>query len=175
MVWLRAALIGAAHASSRARNTYLGAQYHRPITRRGKKKAVIAVGHTILTIAYHLLRDGAEYADLGLHYFDERDEEHVTRRLMAALALGGDGYFTAISRPVLEGSGRGSIRRRGRLTSSTWMPTESAWTSVVGCSRCFEIRVWPTLKLKDACSCPLEVRPLVRFCTWAQSRFATYT
>jgi transposase len=87
--WLRIALVEAAHASSRARNTYLGAQYHRLITRRGKKKAVIAVGHTILTIAYHLLAHRTEYADLGPHYFDERDYEHVTRRLVHRLqALG---------------------------------------------------------------------------------------
>jgi len=83
--WLRIALVEAAHASSRARNTYLGAQYHRLITRRGKKKAVIAVGHTILTIAYHLLANGTEYADLGPQYFDERDHEHVTRRLVHRL------------------------------------------------------------------------------------------
>src|SRR5919198_6154261 len=87
--WLRTALIEAAHASSRARHTYLGAQYHRLITRRGKKKAVVAVGHTILTIAYHLLADGTDYADLGPHYFDERDEQDVTRRLVNRLeALG---------------------------------------------------------------------------------------
>jgi transposase len=96
--WLRAALIEAAHASTRARNSYLGAQYHRLITRRGKKKAVVAVGHTILTIAYHLLRDGAEYGDLGPHYFDERDEAHVTRRLVHRLeALG---YSVQLQRPA---------------------------------------------------------------------------
>ena len=87
--WLRAALIEAAHASSRARHTYLGAQYHRLITRRGKKKAAVAVGHTILTIAYHLLAHASEYADLGPGYFDARDQEHVTRRLVHRLeALG---------------------------------------------------------------------------------------
>jgi len=96
--WLRAALIEAAHASSRARNTYLGAQYHRLITRRGKKKAVVAVGHTILVIAYHLLRDGVDYADLGPRYFDERDEQHVTRRLVHRLeALG---YAVQLQRPA---------------------------------------------------------------------------
>ena len=47
-MWLPTALIEAAHASSRARNTYLGAQYHRLITRRGKKKAIVAVGRSIL-------------------------------------------------------------------------------------------------------------------------------
>jgi transposase len=87
--WLRTALIEAAHASSRTRNTYLGAQYHRLITRGGKKKAVVAVGHTILTIAYHLLADTTDYADLGHRYFDERDQQHVTRRLVHRLeALG---------------------------------------------------------------------------------------
>ena len=49
----------------------------------------MAVGHTILTIAYHLLADGTYYADLGPHYFDERDEQYVTRRLVHRLeALG---------------------------------------------------------------------------------------
>jgi hypothetical protein len=56
---------------------------------RGKKKATIAVAHTILTIAYHLLSDGTDYTDLGPHYFDARDEQHVTRRLVNRLeALG---------------------------------------------------------------------------------------
>jgi transposase len=96
--WLRSALIEAAHASSRARNTYLGAQYHRLITRRGKKKAVVVVGHTILTIAYHVLSDAVEYADLGPHYFDERDEQHVTSRLVHRLeALG---YSVQLQRPA---------------------------------------------------------------------------
>jgi transposase len=83
--WLRAALIEAAHASSRARHTYLAAQYHRLITRRGKKKAVVAVGHTILTIVYHLLANGGHYADLGPSYFHEHDQEYVTRRLVHRL------------------------------------------------------------------------------------------
>ena len=83
--WLRTALIEAAHASSRARHTDLAAQYHRLISRRGKKKAVVVVGHTILTIAYQLLTDGVHYADLGATYFQERDQEHVTRRLVNRL------------------------------------------------------------------------------------------
>jgi hypothetical protein len=50
---------------------------------------VVAVGHTIYTIAYHLLADSSEYADLGPRYFDEPDQEHVTRRLVHRLeALG---------------------------------------------------------------------------------------
>jgi transposase len=88
-VWLRAALIETAHASGRTRGTYLGALYHRLLTRRGKKKAVVAVGHAILVIAYYLLSRGAEYTDLGPHHFDERDQQRVTRRLVHRLeALG---------------------------------------------------------------------------------------
>ena len=87
--WLRTALVEAVHAASRAHATYLAAQYHRLVTRRGKKKAAVAVGHTILKIAYHLLSRATEYTDMGVHYFDERDEQHVTRRLVNRLeALG---------------------------------------------------------------------------------------
>ena len=50
---------------------------------------MVAVGHTILTIAYHLLADATDYVDLGPRYFDERDEQHVSRRLVHRLeALG---------------------------------------------------------------------------------------
>jgi transposase len=88
-VWLRAALIEAAHASGRARGTYLGALYRRLVTRRGKKKAAVAVGHAILVIAYHLLSRATAYTDLGPDYFDRRDEQHLTRRLVHRLeALG---------------------------------------------------------------------------------------
>ena len=53
--WLRALLIQAAHATSRTRHTYLAAQYWRLAARRGKKRAAVAVGHTILVIVYHLI------------------------------------------------------------------------------------------------------------------------
>jgi transposase len=87
--WLRSALIEAAHASSRARNTYLGAQYRRLVARKGKKKAAVAVGHTMLVIAYYLLSRQTDYADLGPTYFDQRDDQHVTQRLVHRLeALG---------------------------------------------------------------------------------------
>jgi len=87
--WLRSALIEAAHASSRARNTYLGAQYRRLVARKGRKKAAVAVGHTMLVIAYYLLTRQTDYADLGPTYFDQRDDHHVTQRLVHRLeALG---------------------------------------------------------------------------------------
>lgn len=94
--WLREALVEAAHAAARARTTYLGAQYQRLAARRGGNKAAVAVGHTILVIIYHLLRDGGTYTDLGPRYFDQRDQERVQRRLVSRLeSLGYTVHVTA--------------------------------------------------------------------------------
>jgi transposase len=83
--WLRAALIEAAHAAGRTQGTYLQAQYRRLAARRGAKRAAVAVGHSILVIAYHLLTRQEAYQDLGPRYFDERDRQHVERRLVRRL------------------------------------------------------------------------------------------
>jgi transposase len=86
---VRSALVEAAHAASHARGTYLAAQYHRLAGRRGKKRAAVAVAHSILVIAYHLLRNGGTYHELGANYFDELKEAKVVRRLERRLqALG---------------------------------------------------------------------------------------
>jgi transposase len=86
---LRAALVEAAQAAGRTKRTYLGAQFRRLAARRGKKKAAVAVGHTILVIVYHLLTEGTVYQDLGPQYFDARDRQRVERRLVHRLeALG---------------------------------------------------------------------------------------
>ena len=84
-VWLRSLLVEAAHAAGRSKGTYLGAQYHRLVPRRGKKKAAIAVGHSILVVVYCLLRDGTSYKEPGADYFDKRDEVAVRRRLVRRL------------------------------------------------------------------------------------------
>jgi transposase len=87
--WLRGALVEAAQGAARTRGTYLQAQYRRLATRRGAKKAAVAVGHSILVIAYHLLTRREAYRDLGALYFDERDRDHLERRLVHRLeALG---------------------------------------------------------------------------------------
>src|SRR5919198_4611468 len=87
--WLRRALTEAARAAARTKRTYLAAKYRRLVARRGSRKAVVAVGHAILTIAYQLLAEATTYVDLGPRYFDERDEQDVTRRLVNRLeALG---------------------------------------------------------------------------------------
>jgi len=82
--WLRTALVAAAWAASHTR-TYLGAQYHRLARRRGKKKAVVAVAHSILVIAYHILKEGTTYRELGHDYFDKRDSARLQRRLITRL------------------------------------------------------------------------------------------
>jgi transposase len=83
--WLRHALIEAAHGAARTKNKYLKTQYHRVAAHRGKKKALVAVGHSILVISYHLLTRGQEYTDLGANYFDERDRNAVQRRCVKRL------------------------------------------------------------------------------------------
>jgi len=83
---LRQALVEAAHGASHSKGTYLQAQYRRVAARRGQKRAWVAVGHSILKIAYHLLKDpSATYQDLGGNYFDERDRSGVERRLVRRL------------------------------------------------------------------------------------------
>jgi len=83
--WLRGALTEAAWAASRTKHTYLKAQYHRLAARRGKKRAIVAVGHTILIIAYHILRDEVSYQELGEGFFDHLHTERLTRSLVNKL------------------------------------------------------------------------------------------
>jgi len=83
--WLRAALVEAAWAAARTKNTYLSAQYHRLAARRGAKRAIVAVAHSILVIIYNLLQRGTTYQDLGGNYFDERDRQTAVRRAIQRL------------------------------------------------------------------------------------------
>jgi transposase len=77
--WLRAMLGEVAWVIARQAGTYLHAQYQRIARRRGKNKASIAVAHSVLVIAYHILRDRRPYTDLGADYFDTLDTERVQR------------------------------------------------------------------------------------------------
>ena len=84
--WLRIALVEAAQAAGRSKNTYLSAQYPRVRGRRGPGRATVAVGHSILVIAWHLLSTGETYTDLGGDYFDKRRTSTAhQRRLVAQL------------------------------------------------------------------------------------------
>lgn len=83
--WLRSALVEAANGASRSKETYLSAQYQRLAARRGRKKAIVAVAHSILVIAYHVLKDGQPYEELGDRYFEERDKDALQRRYVRRL------------------------------------------------------------------------------------------
>jgi len=69
--WLRSLLAQTAWAASHTKATYFTAQYHRLAGRRGRKRAVVAVGHSQLIIAYHLIRGDGVYEDLGPDHFDK--------------------------------------------------------------------------------------------------------
>jgi transposase len=83
--WLRTTLVQVAWAASHTKHSYLSAQYRRLASRRGKKRALLAVGHTILVMIYHLLREGKTYKELGGDYFDRVDKERLTRTLVRRL------------------------------------------------------------------------------------------
>ena len=78
-------MVQAAWAASHTKDTYLAAQYRRLAPRRGRKRALIALAHTILGIVYHLLKKGTVYADLGHDYFERRDSGRLTRHLVDRL------------------------------------------------------------------------------------------
>jgi transposase len=87
--YLRAGLTQASWAASHTKLTYLASQHKRLIRRMGKKKALVAVGHSILVIAYHILKNRASYHELGGDYFDRQNLELLRARYIRKLeALG---------------------------------------------------------------------------------------
>jgi len=87
--YLRGALLESALASTRAKGTALQARYRRVKSHRGHKKAVVAVAHQMLEIAFYIMRDGTTYHELGAEYFARRDRDRTLRRSVKQLeALG---------------------------------------------------------------------------------------
>lgn len=82
---LRTTLVEAAHGASRKRNTYLGTMFWRLAARKGKQRAAMAVAHRILIIAYHILKDGTTYQDLGPDCQTQHNREAVIRRALTQL------------------------------------------------------------------------------------------
>jgi transposase len=82
---LGVALNQAAHGAAHTKNTYLAAQYRRLAKRRGKKKAIMAVAHSILVIAYHLIQRKEPYRELGGDYFDKRRPEAAAKQFVKRL------------------------------------------------------------------------------------------
>ncbi len=97
---LRQALIQIAHVASKTKDTYLAAQYRRIAARRGKKRALVALGHTILVIVYHILTRRQPYHELGVAYFDQLERQRVEQRLVRRLER--LGYTVNLTTPASE-------------------------------------------------------------------------
>jgi len=80
--WLGSALSQSAWAAARKKDSYFQAQYRRLAGRRGKKRAIVAVAHSLLTIIYHMLKDASEYRELGCHYFDKLNAHRLLPHLL---------------------------------------------------------------------------------------------
>lgn len=87
--WLKTVLVQCAWAATRRKGSYFHAQYHRLRARRGPKKAICAVAASLLAAAYHMLKTGAVYQDLGADHFDRRSSAQRAQPLVKRLeALG---------------------------------------------------------------------------------------
>ena len=95
--WLKTTLVQCAWAATRKKASYLQAQFQRLRHRRGPKKAVCAVAASILTSAYHMLRDGTFYQDLGADHFRKTAPETIAARLAAQITRLG---FTCVVTPA---------------------------------------------------------------------------
>ena len=99
---LRRVLIEAAHAASHTKDTFLSAQYHRLAPRRGKKRALVAVAHSILVICFHLIDRKQDYHELGADHADRQKPEATVRRLVSRLTrLGFEVYLNPKSEPAV--------------------------------------------------------------------------
>lgn len=109
--YLKPMLVEAAQAASRKKGSYLRDKFQRLRARRGYKRAVVAIAHKILVAAYHMLRTGEDYRELGEAYLDARDEQRLTKRLVDRLE--GLGYQV-------------TLRERDMVTSNEKSPNEQA-------------------------------------------------
>jgi len=92
--WLKTTLVSAAWAAARKKVGYLRTQFLRIKSRRGAKKAIMAVAASMLTAIYHMLRNDVPYQDLGAGHFDQRDKRQVAKRLIKR--LGDLGYSVEV-------------------------------------------------------------------------------
>ena len=83
--WLKTTMVQCAWAATRTKGCYFQAQFQRLQRRHGPKKAICAVAASMLTTAYHMLKDGTDYQDLGADHFDRRSKQSKTNRLVKQL------------------------------------------------------------------------------------------
>jgi transposase len=96
--WLKSTLVEAAWAASKSKKTYLSARYRRLAAKRGKKRAALAVGHTILIMAYHIVKERSTYNELGADYFERLNEQRLVKRLVSRISsLGYEVEFKKIA------------------------------------------------------------------------------
>jgi len=96
--WAKTVLVQAAHAAGHTQS-YLGEQYRRISTRRGAKRAAVAVGHSILVIFYHMVKTGESYQEKGADYFLNVKKQEIQQRLVRQLERLGN---TVILQPKAE-------------------------------------------------------------------------
>jgi transposase len=100
--WLRRVLVQAAWAASHAKDTYLRSQFYRLAARRGRKRALVAVAHTLLVIAWHVLKRRCTYQELGGNYFETLHQEQLQRNLVRRLERMGH-QVILVNRPAVTG------------------------------------------------------------------------
>src|SRR5262249_42229655 len=83
--WLLTTMVQVAWAASRTKDTYFAAQYRRLAGRRGKKRALVALAHTILVVVYHVLKRPTTYQELGANYLDRTEKDRLTQGLVRRL------------------------------------------------------------------------------------------
>ncbi len=76
---MKSALTQAAWAASRTKHTYFGSKYKKLAARRGKKRAIVALGHKLLVVAYHVLKEKKGFRELGEDYLEHRNKEQIIR------------------------------------------------------------------------------------------------
>ena len=153
--WLDWALEEAALAATRSKDTYLAAQYPRLRPRRGHKKALGAVKHSIIVACWHMLTTGEIYNDLGGDYFARRDPDRTVRNLVRKLeALGQENHNPAptgggVSEISLQNCVSDSVLPSGSLNHATCAPPGERQTPSASCST-------PSMRSKTT---PRAVRP----------------
>lgn len=96
--YLKRALVLAAHGAANQKHSYLRSLYYRLAARRGKSRAAVAVGRTILQMAYHMIRRGEEYRELGETYLDQLDRDRTSKRLIQRLQA--MGFIVIVKEPA---------------------------------------------------------------------------
>jgi transposase len=98
--FLRTTLVQAAHVAARTKGTYLSAQYRRLTGRRGKKRAILALAHSMLMMAYYMIQRQEPYREVGANFFDRLQPEGTARRLIKRLES--LGYEVTLQTPSRE-------------------------------------------------------------------------